>query len=492
MILTNRRLRLLYIALAGMDMAVLLPWLVSVSLFWARNGDLRAERLATLLMQSPLLLFAAFWGVMLLYMLLADLLNHANIQAPLRAVAILGVLALTSLLAVRLLLYTDAAPNDFRWLRETILAVVNLVTGVRGEILLIVTNYFLWWRVAGYTDRSLEFTSIGLSFRLGMLLVIVGSALFAYWTDQSTAAIIYLTLFFTFGLIAVALARIDQKAVGAANSSGAILPWNRFAQLAITVTGILTASLAVATVYTPSLLRTVLGWFAPLGWLVQWILTGIALALFWLLTPLFEWLAARIQAIIAETPPQQLNEPPPPLEPVSLTEMVQQVAFLRYCIGAAIIFTALLLLLILFTRMSRRERNTDQEETAPVEGSLQPGRFNFGLDRLKDWFALLGRYGVGSHLLAAISVENIYANLTRLARRKGYPRRPAQGPDSYLPILMQAFPGHETELNAITAAYLRVRYAERPITQEELDSLRSAYAAITAPADKEASHPATP
>ena len=54
MILTNRRLRLLYIALAGMDMAVLLPWLVSVSLFWARNGDLRAERLATLLMQSPL------------------------------------------------------------------------------------------------------------------------------------------------------------------------------------------------------------------------------------------------------------------------------------------------------------------------------------------------------------------------------------------------------------------------------------------------------
>ena len=44
MILTNRRLRLLYIALAGMDMAVLLPWLVSVSLFWARNGDLRAER----------------------------------------------------------------------------------------------------------------------------------------------------------------------------------------------------------------------------------------------------------------------------------------------------------------------------------------------------------------------------------------------------------------------------------------------------------------
>ena len=42
MILTNRRLRLLYLALAGMDMAVLLPWLTNVSIFWARNGDLRA------------------------------------------------------------------------------------------------------------------------------------------------------------------------------------------------------------------------------------------------------------------------------------------------------------------------------------------------------------------------------------------------------------------------------------------------------------------
>jgi hypothetical protein len=491
MILTNRRLRLLYIALAGMDIAVLLPWLTTVSLFWARNGDLRAVRLEEMLTHSPLLLFIIFWGVMQCYMLIADLLNRASVEGGLRVIVILGLLAITSLVAVRVLLYPEATLGDFRWLRETILALVDLIVGVRGEILLIITNYLLWWRVASYTDRSLTFMSVGMSFRLGMLLVILGSTLLSYWGGASDAAILFMLLFFAFGLTAAALARIDQKAIGAANSSGALLPWDRFAQLWLVIMGILAAALAAATLYTPPLLRTVLGWFAPVGWLFQWLLTQIAFAVFWLLTPLLEWLAARIQAMIAESPPLELTENVPPPEPLTLTETVQQLAMLRYCIGAAIIFFALALVLLFFVRTAQRERSTDLEETAATEGGLRPGGIRFGWDRLRDWFALLGRYGVGSQLLAAISVENIYANVTRLARRKGYPRHPAQGPDSYLPMLMQAFPGHEIELNAITAAYLRVRYGEHPITPQELDALRAAYAAITTPPENEAGQRAT-
>jgi hypothetical protein len=489
MILTNRRLRLLYLALAGMDMAVMLPWLTSVTIFWAGNGDFRAARLETLLTQSPLLIFILFWAIMQLYMLLADLLNNAEIQTPLRQIAILGVLAFTSLLAVRVLLYTEVALTDFTWLSESIFAFVNLLGGIRGQILLIVTNYLLWWRVAGYTDRNLTFESISFSFRLGMLLAILGGTLFAYWTGQSSAAILYIVLFFAFGLTAVALARIDQKSIGAANSTGSLLPWDRFAQLWGIIIGILGTSLAIATLYTPSFLRTVLGWFAPVGWLFQWLLTQVTFLLFWLITPLLEWLSRRMQAIIAETPPQELATQPPP-EPIDLTEAVQQADFLRYCLGAIVIFIALVLILLLFARLTRRQRQSDAEEVEPIEGSLQPGRLNFGLDRLKDWFALLGRYGVGSQLLAAISVENMYANLSRLARRKGFPRRPAQGPESYLETLNQAFPAHEAELSAITLAYLRVRYAERPVTAQELETLRTAYASVTAPPDKATDQPA--
>ena len=480
MILTNRRLRLLYLALAGMDMAILLPWLTNISIFWARNGDPSARQLQAHLTQNPILLFLLFWGVMIAYMLLADLLNRWELSNGLRAVAILGVLAITSLLAVRLLLYPATAPTDFYWLRETIFAVVNLITGVRGEILLIVTNYFLWIRVARYTDRSLTFFGIGLSFRLGMLLVVIGSTLLSYWNNQNYPAIVYMVLFFAVGLSAVALARIDQKAIGAANSSGALLPWDRYAQLWVVIVGVLATALGAATFYTPLFLRTVLGWFSPLGRVFDWLLAGFAYALFWLLTPLLEWLMERMQAMMGETQPLQLPESMPPPDPLTLSEAVREFPMLRYCIGAAIVFGALVIMLIVFSRMSKRERISEEEETA-TEGGVRPGGINLGLDRLRDWFAMLGRYGLGSQLLAAISVENIYANLSRVARKKGFARHPSQGPDRYLPILMQAFPGHESELTMITAAYNRVRYAERPITPSELDDVRAAYAVITAP-----------
>jgi hypothetical protein len=464
-----------------MDMAALLPWLANLSVLWARNGNSRALLLESTLAQNPLLLFAGLWATMVLYMLMADLLNRWEVSGGLYAALIIGVLTLTSLLGVRFLLYPDMALGDFRWLRETIFAVIDLVAGVRGEILLIVLNYFLWLRVARYTNRSLTFFAVGVSFRVGMLLVIVGSALLARWGNRTDAATLYLLLFFAFGLCAVALARIDQKAIGTANSSGALLPWDRFAQLWVVIAGVLGAAFAAATTfYNPPMLRTVLGWFAPVGQLVQWLLTGVAYALFIILTPFFEWLAARLQAMMVDMQPLEMAEQPPSPDPMPLNEVIAEVAFLRYCIGAAMIFGALILLLVYFVRMARRERKGEAEETT-TEGGLQPGGINLGLDRLKNWLALLGRYGVGSQLLAAISVENIYANLGRLARRKGFPRQPAQGPDRYLPVLIQAFEGHEAELSAITAAYVRVRYAERPITAEELDAVRTAYATITAP-----------
>jgi hypothetical protein len=477
-IISNRRLRLLYLSLAGMDMAVLLPWLTNLVMLWARNGDVHALRLQTMLTQSPLLLFIIFWLTMQFYMLLSDLLNEWEIPAGLHPFAVLGVLTVTSLLAVRFLLYPTLPPGDFRWLRETLLSVVNLVAGVRGELLLIVVNYFLWLRVARYTDRSLSFFAVGVSFRLGMLLVIVGSAMLSYRSGEYNSALIYLILFFAFGLCAVALARIDQKAVGASNSSGALLPWNRFVQLWLVIISVLGLALTAATFYTPPILRTVLGWFAPLGQLVQWIFTGLTFLAFLILTPFLEWLTRQLQEMMAEAEPMEMGGELTPPDPLTFGDAVREFAALRYCITAAIIFAALIILVVMFVRVVRRRRKFEGEE-GEIEGGVRPGGFTLGLDRLKDWFALLSRYGLGSQLLAAISVENIYANLSRLARRKGFPRQPAQGPDRYLPVLMQAFPHHEAELNAITTAYMRVRYAERPITAQELEELRAAYTTIT-------------
>jgi len=85
------------------------------------------------------------------------------------------------------------------------------------------------------------------------------------------------------------------------------------------------------------------------------------------------------------------------------------------------------------------------------------------------------RFGFGRQLLAAISVQNMYANLSRVASRRGYARHPAQPPDDYLPILVQAFGGHEEPLSRITEAYMRVHYGDQPVTRADLTQLRRDY-----------------
>jgi hypothetical protein len=94
--------------------------------------------------------------------------------------------------------------------------------------------------------------------------------------------------------------------------------------------------------------------------------------------------------------------------------------------------------------------------------------------------SLVGRFGLSRQLLAAISVQNIYANICRLARRRGYPRRPAQPPDDYLPILQQAFAGQEDALARITAAYMQVHYGDQPVSPLELGQLRRDYQQVRA------------
>ncbi|MCU0523174.1 MAG: DUF4129 domain-containing protein, partial [Anaerolineae bacterium] len=91
---------------------------------------------------------------------------------------------------------------------------------------------------------------------------------------------------------------------------------------------------------------------------------------------------------------------------------------------------------------------------------------------------LVRRTGVGQQLLAAISVQNIYANLSRLATARGYPREPHQAPDQYLPELVVAFRGYQDALERITDAYMRVHYGDHDIAKEDLRRIQEDYRAI--------------
>jgi hypothetical protein len=374
------------------------------------------------------------------------------------------------------------------WVTLVVVAANGALVLVRGNRRALLTGLLLSCAGLGVGllalwARSRTFFGVSRSFRLGMLFALLGNALLAHWMRQPTATTVtYLLLFFVAGLTAVALARIDQKALGANNSSGALLPWPRFAQILIATLLLVGAGWLIGQVYTPANLRAILSWFAPVGRLIEWLVTGIVFAAFWLLTPIIEFLLAQLQGAVAETPQLQWGDQPLP-DPLQPADMSRQMALLRYCLSAGVIVTALVLALLFFARSVARLRRSEDEETDLESAGLRPGRFGVDMTRLRDWLALLGRYGAGSRLLDAVTVENIYANLVRLARRKGFPRRQDQTPDAYLPQLRLAFPAHDDELLAITRLYARVRYGEHAPSAADVRAARAAYATILADHD---------
>lgn len=486
MLLTNRRHRLIFASLAALDMAGLLPWLALLTNWWASGGDPLSLRAIGLLVNAPLAAFLLLWTIQLAFVLVGDLINRYAIASPLREGIIFLLIVVTALLAVRMMLYPTLPLADLRWLRATFTAVFDFTNALRGELIVVLTAFFLWARVARYTDRGMTFFAVGVTFRLGLLLAIVANAaLTELAPDGLSAAAVYFALFMVFGLLAVALARIDQKAVGAANSSGALLPWSRVTQLLVAIGIVLGVGWIAAAIFTPALLRTVLGWFGPVGAVFQWLLVQFVFLFFWVFGPILEALATYLAGIIAEIPAQEPSEIAPPVEPVTITTLVREWALLRYCLVTAAIVLVLGLIWLFFVRTRLYNRRNEEEETVNEEASRQPGRLSLNLDRLKAWLGLVGRYGVGRRLLAAISVENMYANLVRMARRRGYPRPPALPPERFLPTLDHAFPGRSENLATITRAYLSVRYGEHPAQAEELAEIRAAYTRIVEQADNE-------
>lgn len=488
MLLTNRRHRFIFIFLAGMEVAWFLPFMLTLGARWQpemmRMNETATESLRNLLTTSPLFLVLIFWLTLLGYMLAADLLNQRLIFSPQREATLLGLTLLTLLLSIRFILYPTSPLFDFGWIDSTFASVFNYTEGWRPELIIIMINLFLWWRVAMNSGRDLTFFSVGVSFRFGMLLALVGNGLLTAFSVQPVIqGIQYFWLFFGFGLAAIALVRIDDKTVLGDHSVGAIMPWPRIGQILLSVLAVLGIGAAAATVYIPENIRTVVGWFSPLWTFLGAVFLRVMAFLLWLISPLLEWLIATIRGLLenAEFLQPQTQEgaaefgQQTPQEFTSMAEILGQWALLRYCLVTLAIVIVVTLLWLFFVRTRNRQLTDEVEEMMAGEVDLGGNLLQRGLDRLRDWAALWNRYGLSNQLLAAISIQNIYANLSRVARQRGYPRPLNQPPDQYLPTLALAFPAQQERLVRITQAYMRVHYGDLPVGESELAQLRSDY-----------------
>lgn len=485
MILRSRRLRAIYISLSAMDIAVLLPFVLTWIARGLRWNEFALPGGARSALNSPISLFVAGWIIMLLYMAVVDFLDQRRLASQRRELIILVLVVATSLIGVRLTLYPLAEPTNLAWVVETARSIFNFSDGVLPPLMLVVVNTFIWIRVAIMTEREVSFFGVGFSFRLGMLLSIVGGALLTTMGGYSSnVALLYFVLFFTFGLLAVAAARIDEKATGVSGTIGSALPYTRIAEIIAFIALILGSSALVRLLINPTFIRHTIGALDPLWSIVGWALTTVLMAIFLILGPLLERIILRLQELAANAEPvEMLSEGGMPMDFVTVDQVVREWTVLRYClvIGAIVFALAIIWLFVLKPDQDKDSDDADDEEEllAETKGIVQPGRPRF--DTLRTWLSMLRKHGISRGLLNAITVENMYANLGRIARERGYPRPPALPPDRYLPQLQAAFPHRNEQLRRITTAYMQVHYGDIPIEGDELRQLRNDYAKVMEP-----------
>jgi hypothetical protein len=475
MLLTNRRHRLIHFCLAGMEIAWIAPIILLLYPPFLNRGVLPAYGF----------LLAGLLG----WMIAIDLINRFVLRSPQYELIILCLIIFSTSMIIRLVAYAGRPFFDLSWILDSLLGLVRFEQGFPVELMLILLNLFLWLRATNATSRDLDFWSIGLNFRLGMLLLIAGGA-FLYARGVTNAPY-FLWLYFTFGLTTIALARIDEKSIDS-RSMGGLLPTDRLIQLLLTIVVTLIIIVGLSSLYTPTNLRAMLLWLGPIWQAVAGVVLFLFSVIFWIIGPILLWVGELIVALFNQIDLSNFQSmldsvrerwsagPPRQNDGMDLALPAWVWTSFRYLGLGFFLLLCLGLVFLFLDKVRPRSLRTGVETTDNESLSFGGNTLMEMFDRLKETAGLLRQYGLSRQLLAAISVENIYANICRLARQHGRPRHRAQPPDDYLPILINLYNGQAEAPTRITTAYMQVHYGGKQISRTDLDRIRQDYSRIRA------------
>lgn len=431
----------------------------------------------------PIFYLLGLWGVMAGMILIAHLFEQQDIASPGFEISVLLFLIVVGFLGIRFYVFSDVPPGNLSWLSA-------LLRGDRATQVLIVlgTLAFLWWRAVAFLQRDINFFIIGYDFRKGVLSLLLSVMLFHYLSSQS--AMLFVFVFFYFGLVAIALGRAEDIARTTGDGQAPInRGWLRV--IAINTLAVMGIAWAFGRAWSLAGFRALWHLFIPvLGWMAPYAKTA-ALFLLRLLNPLLEWFVGLIRAGVhgrkAEEILNNLTKNMPEAQKVvgetgAYTPPTWVMILFRYVIPITI--GIIVLLLLTFWLVKRRQaQNLSQieEENSSVESLEGQGlrdALRRGLNKLKEMAGLVSQFGIGKSFYAAISIRNIYANLQKLAAERGVPRDPSWTPNDYLSRLPQAFPGQEAALRHITDVYNAYEYGHVNTDSEEIARLREAWEAI--------------
>lgn len=489
----DRRMTLLQLALAGMDVCWVVPlfcmaWPGAAPYLWRSWGMLFGG--------------AVLWGTAL--QALDWLSPRSDAPAPSKISTtmrppnlrpghpwlVLLLLIASSLIVIHDTLFAHIIFWDLEWLRAALFNLVDLDHGLQPETTVLLTNLFLWLRASWATNRNLTTLGVGNTFKLAFLLLLLATLATAL-KPRVVVPVSFAPAYLALGMVALTIAQGMERALRS-QAAGPPLPLGRMAQL-LSIVGVFLALAWAAVTYLPRPIQAVLGWvpvvaegiFVTLQVLL--VLAVVASAEFG------RWIGSLLgiqgregdaaQATSIETLIEELQRQ---LEEGGTKGIVLPpwaLLLLRFLPLLIILLIAAGVFWLIARRARTRVLRAEEEE---IDNDFNQGDLlQHGLAQLRNLASMVRRFGVSRQLLAAISIQNIYANLCRLAARAGHPRAPSTPPDAYLPALSAVFAGQDEALNAITNAYMRVHYGDHPLTARELAALQADYRRIRRGGEKE-------
>jgi hypothetical protein len=464
----NSRREAIYLALSAAELCWAAPLFMTLSEAGRRH--------------SPWLLWLGMLVLLLGFFYLYRALEKANLSLRLHQSLMLVALLLMLLFFFRFHIYARAGLQGADWLLEPFRRFTDLGAAWAEDLLAILTLIYLWARGIHLARRSITAQAVGFSFRAGVVIFVWCGLLTLLFSHGDMAG--FVAPFFFFSLVAIALARVEEIShmPGSSKVRGSSF-W--IGSTVAAVAFLVLLGLLLSVFFTGGGLERVLRFFSPLLTLVQLLIFGLVflvLGFFELLLSLVPIdLSAWLERLRRATEALQLDAGPLPQAEAQTAAQLRLLGTVQLGVIVAII-VGFIALVLLFTWW-RVHRNGEEELGESRESLLSAGAvarsllamLRSGRERLGEMAGLVDRFGLGSRLLSAISIQRIYASLVRLAAGAGYPRVKAQTPFEYLVVLCEAWPDNESDLTLITNAYVNAHYGEVPDTREELERIRGCW-----------------
>jgi hypothetical protein len=158
-----------------------------------------------------------------------------------------------------------------------------------------------------------------------------------------------------------------------------------------------------------------------------------------------------------------------------------EVRSLLIVIGVIVVTT---LLILSFRWINQRSENMDEnlqrEDLSGDKNFLEMLRemFQRQLQEAADSVQDRSRMSPRERQMAAERIRVIYGKLLDLAGDSGFPRAASETPLEYQRELAYAFPACETQVAAITTAYIKIRYGQVPETKDDVALIEQAWITI--------------